>query len=150
MRSGPRLPVALALVLAACGGTGPSASAALRPGPRPRRPRATASVELTVLGAASLKGVLDKAKTAYEAATPGVTLTISTDSSAALETQIEQGAPSDVFLSADTKNPQKLLDKGFATAPLVLFAGNELTIIVPTDNPAGIASPADLAKAGVE
>ena len=73
-----------------------------------RRP----GVELTIYGAASLKGALDKVKTAYEAANPGTTLTISTDSSSALETQIEQGAPADVFLSADTTNPKKLVDKG--------------------------------------
>ena len=71
--------------------------------------------ELTIFGAASLKGVLDKAKTEYEAANPGTTLTISTDSSSTLETQIEQGAPADVFLSADTTNPQKLVDGGFAS-----------------------------------
>ena len=62
---------------------------------------------LTIFGAASLKGALDKAKTAYEAANPGTTLTISTDSSSALETQIEQGAPADVFLSADTDEPEE-------------------------------------------
>ena len=70
------------------------------------------AVELTVFGAASLKGALEEAKAAYEAANPGTTLTLSTDSSAALETQIEQGAPADVFLSADTTNPQKLVDGG--------------------------------------
>ena len=53
-------------------------------------------------------------KAAYEAANPGTTLTVSTDSSAALATQIEQGAPADVFLSADTTNPQKLVDGGLA------------------------------------
>ena len=73
-----------------------------------------AAVDLTIFGAASLKGALDKAKAAYEAANPGTTLTISTDSSSALETQIEQGAPADVFLSADTTNPKKLVDKGLA------------------------------------
>jgi len=113
-------------------------------------PATPAAFELTVLGAASLKGVLDKAKAAYAAANPGTTLAISTDSSAALETQIEQGAPADVFLSADTKNAQALLDKGFASGPLLPFAGNELTIIVPRDNPGGVASPADLAKDGVD
>ena len=126
----------------------------------PRRPRrrspATPSaepsgepVELTVFGAASLKGALEAAKAAYEAANPGTTVTISTDSSAALETQIEQGAPADVFLSADTTNPQKLVDGGFADGEAVAFAGNKLTIIVPTDNPAGLAAPFDLGKAGV-
>ena len=93
--------------------------------------------------------MLAEAETAYEAANPGTDLTISTDSSAALETQIEQGAPADVFLSADTTNPQKLVDDGFAAGEPVNFAGNELTVIVPTDNPAGIQSPADLAKDGV-
>lgn len=131
----------LILVLAACSSaaaTSPSASA----GP------ATAS--LTVYGAASLKGALEKAKAAYETANPGTTVTLSTDSSSALETQIEQGAPADVFLSADTTNPKKLVDKGLADGNPVTFAGNKLTVIVPADNPAGIKSPADLATAGIK
>ena len=94
-----------------------------------------------MFGAASLKGALDKMKTAWEAANPGSTLTISTDSSSALETQIEQGAPADVFLSADTTNPKKLIDKGLADGAAVDFAGNILTVIVPTANPAGIRRP---------
>ncbi len=94
--------------------------------------------------------MLAKVKTTYEAANPGVTLTISTGSSTALETQIEQGAPADVFLSADTANPQKLVTKGLAAGAPVNFAGNLLTVIVPTANPAGIATPADLAKPGVK
>ncbi len=114
---------------------------------------ATGSVEaapLTVLGAASLKGALDKVRTAWEAAHRGATLTVSTDSSAALETQIEQGAPADVFLSADTTNPKKLVEKGLADGAAVNFAGNVLTIVVPTANPAGIGGPFDLAKSGVK
>ena len=111
---------------------------------------AAAAVDLTIYGAASLKGALEKAKTAYEAAVPGTTLTISTDASSALATKIEQGAPADVFLSADTKNPQELVDKGLTDGPAVDFAGNKLTVIVPADNPAGITTPADLAKAGVK
>jgi len=107
-------------------------------------------VELTIYGAASLKGALEAAKAAYETAYPGTTVTLSTGSSAALETQIEQGAPADVFLSADTTNPKKLVDAGLADGAAVTFAGNELTVIVPTANPAGIASPKDLARAGVK
>ena len=120
--------------------------------PRPRAPRrqGVASASLTIYAAASLKAALAKVKTAYEAANPGTTLTISTDSSSALETKIEQGAPADVFLSADTTNPQKLVDKGLASGAIVPFAGNLLTIIVPTANPAGIKSPADLARTGVK
>jgi molybdate transport system substrate-binding protein len=105
---------------------------------------------LTIYGAASLKGVLGKAKTAFEAANPGTTVSISTDSSSALEAQIEQGAPADLFLSADTTNPRKLVDKGLADRPAVTFASNKLTVIVPTANPAGIGTPADLAKSGVK
>jgi molybdate transport system substrate-binding protein len=103
---------------------------------------------LTIAGAASLKGVLDRAKAAWEVAHAGSTLTISTDSSAALETQIEQGAPVDVFLSADTVQPRRLADNGLA-GRIVTFARNTLTVIVPADNPARIATPADLARPGV-
>jgi molybdate transport system substrate-binding protein len=143
----PGLITVVALILAACSGAAaPSPSA-----PAPSAPTAnTAPANLTVYGAASLKAVLAKVKTTYEAANPGTTLTISTDSSATLETQIEQGAPADVFLSADTKNPQTLIDKGLASGSLTKFAGNLLTIIVPTANPAAIQTPADLAKAGVK
>ncbi|MEO5884540.1 MAG: molybdate ABC transporter substrate-binding protein, partial [Candidatus Limnocylindrales bacterium] len=92
----------------------------------------------------------EKTKAAYETANPGTTLTISTDSSAALEAQIEQGAPADVFLSADASNPKKLIEAGLADGAAVTFAGNELTVIVPAENPAGIQTPAELAEPGVK
>ena len=127
----------------------PSAPATAAPAtaaPAPSAPATAAPASLTIYGASSLSAVLAKVKTTYEAANPGTTLTISTDSSSALETQIEQGAPADVFLSADTTNPQKLVDKGLAAGGITKFAGNLLTVIVPTGNPAGIQTPADLAK----
>ena len=142
----------LAFVLGACS-TAATAAPSAAPTGAPASSSAPASAaagSLTIYGAASLKAALGKAKTAYEAAYPGATLTISTDSSSALETKIEQGAPADVFLSADTTNPQKLIDKGLAGGALTKFAGNLLTVIVPTANPAGITSPADLAKTGVK
>ncbi len=55
-----------------------------------------------------------------------------------------------MFLSADTRNAQRLVDDGFAAGDAVVFAGNELTVIVPAGNPAGIATPADLARPGVK
>jgi molybdate transport system substrate-binding protein len=143
----PTLVGVVALLLAACVGSAspgsgqPVAGAAASGAPR---------VELTIYGAASLQGVLAKVKAVYEAAVPGTGLTISTDSSAALETKIEQGAPADVFLSADTANPQKLVDKGLADGKAVVFATNRLVVIVPTSNPAAITSPADLAKPGIK
>lgn len=136
-----------ALVVVGCSSPGsspatPSSTAAV--------PATSAPIELTIYGAASLKGVLDAAKAAYESGNQGVRITISTDSSAALEAKIEQGAPADLFLSADTSNPQKLVDKGLVEGDAVNFAGNELTIIVPTDNPARIATPFDIGKPGVK
>jgi molybdate transport system substrate-binding protein len=97
-----------------------------------------------------LTAVLAKVKAVYEASHPGGSLTISTDSSSALETKIEQGAPADVFLSADIANSQKLLDEGLASGGVTKFAGNLLTVIVPAGNPAGIKTPAGLANSGVK
>jgi molybdate transport system substrate-binding protein len=132
----------VAVVVGACSGVGAAGSGNSAP--------STAIARLTVYGAASLKSALDQAKSAYEAVHPGTTLTISSDSSSTLETQIEQGAPADVFLSADESNPKKLVDGGLADGAAVTFAANELTIVVPTANPAGITTPAGLAKAGVK
>ncbi|HET9853138.1 MAG TPA: molybdate ABC transporter substrate-binding protein [Candidatus Limnocylindrales bacterium] len=134
--------LALAACSAATASPGPTATSTLVPAP-------TEPTELTIFGAASLQDLLDAAKTAYESTHDGVTLVISTDSSAALEAKIEQGAPADLFLSADTANPQTLVDEGLAVGEAVSFAANELAIIVPTDNPARIESAADLAEDGV-
>jgi molybdate transport system substrate-binding protein len=151
----------LVLVFTACSTSGassaPPSSAALSAAPSVAEPSESASaapsaeaVELTVFGAASLKGVLEEAKAAYEAANPGRTVTVSTDSSTALATQIQQGAPADVFLSADTKNPQALADAGLTTAAPIPFAGNKLTIIVPGTGTPVVTTPFDLGKDGVK
>jgi len=136
--TGPRLVAAslVGLAVAAC------STGAASPG--------AAGVDLEVYAAASLKLALERVEAAYEAAHPGTRVTVSSDSSAALETKIEQGAPADVFLSADTTNPQKLVDAGFAAGDVTPFAENLLTVIVPTDNPAGIQTPADLARSGIK
>ena len=88
-----------------------------------------AGVDLEVYAAASLKQALERVETAYEAAHPDTTLTVSTDSSASLETKVEQGAPADVFLSADTTNPQKLVDAGFATGGVTFLYGTEESVL---------------------
>jgi molybdate transport system substrate-binding protein len=148
---------AIVLVLAACSSsatpmptTAPATATPTSMATATAASATTAPVNLTIYGAASLKAALAKAQTTYAAANPGTSLTISTDSSTALETKIEQGAPADVFLSADTANPQKLVDKGLAAGSVTKFAGNLLTVIVPTANPAGIETPADIAKSGVK
>jgi molybdate transport system substrate-binding protein len=74
---------------------------------------------------------------------------VATGSSAALATQIEQGAPADLFLSADTANAQRLVDDGLADGAAVVFAGNEVALIVPAGNPGRLSNPADLARPGL-
>jgi molybdate transport system substrate-binding protein len=147
------LPIVLvALLVAACGGSSASSapSAAASAAPSAAASGGGTGMELQVYAAASLKAVLAQATKAYGAIHPDLKITVSTDSSTALLTKIQQGAPADVFLSADTKNPQALVDGGQASGGVVKFAGNLLTVIVPTVNPAGIATPADLAKSGVK
>lgn len=107
-------------------------------------------VRLTVYAAASLGRVLTEIAPAYEATHAGTTLVLSTDSSAALATKIEQGAPADVFLSADLATPRRLVDAGLALGAVVPFADNRLAVIVPEENPAGIERPQDLARSGVK
>jgi molybdate transport system substrate-binding protein len=141
-----RVAVVLALVLAGCAG-GLSSSVA---------PSAAAPITISVFAAASLKDALEAAMDVYLATikinpgAPELTFTISTDSSAALRTQIEHGALADLFLSADTTNPEMLVDADLTDGDLVVFAENELAIIVPADNPSAIESPADLARPGVK
>jgi molybdate transport system substrate-binding protein len=132
----------LAILLSGCRAASGSPAIVVDPPP--------SHVELTVFGAASLQSALDAVTAAYQRVDQTVSLVVSTDSSAALETKIEQGAPADVFLSADTTNPQKLIDGGYASGSVVPFAGNQLTVIVPKDNPASIDTPAALARAGVD
>ncbi len=155
MRPAIVLMLLASIVAAACStpaaSSSPSTSApSVVPSTRPSTSANAEVVDLTVFAAASLSGVLAKIKDAYEAANPGTTLTVSTDSSVALETKIEQGAPADVFLAADTANPKKLVDAGLAAGEAAAFAGNKLTIVVPTDNPGGVSKPTDLATPGLK
>ncbi len=136
----------LAVLLAACGG-----GAATTPSAAPAQTTAGGGgpVSLTIFAASSLKAALTDAIAAYGSVSPGVTLAVSTDSSAALETQIEQGAPADVFLSADIENPKKLVDAGLALKTAEIYAGNKLVIVVPKDNPGGLTTARELDKAGL-
>jgi molybdate transport system substrate-binding protein len=107
-------------------------------------------VRLTIFAAASLRDALTEAGNAYEADDTDISLSLAFDASSALRVQIEQGAPAvDVFASADTANPQVLVDLGLALGPVAPFARNRLTIAVPSGNPAGISTPRDLARPGV-
>ncbi|WP_416173032.1 molybdate ABC transporter substrate-binding protein [Cryobacterium sp. 5B3] len=105
---------------------------------------------LTVFAAASLKKTFTELATEFEAANPGVTVALNFAGSADLVTQITEGAPADVFASADTKNMAKLTGAGLVTAAPAVFATNTLEIAVPPGNPAGVKSFADLADPGTK
>ena len=103
---------------------------------------------VNVLAAASLQDVLTELISHYEAAHPDVDVVPAFDATSTLRTQIEEGAPADVFLAADTASPKALADAGLAGTP-VHFAGNVVTLIVPKTNPAHIQSWIDLLTPGV-
>jgi molybdate transport system substrate-binding protein len=106
-------------------------------------------VQLTVFAAASLRDVLTEAAGAYRAKAPQVTISLAFDASSALRTQIEQGAPADLFLSADTDDPQRLAEAGLTTSRPIPFASNSLVIVVPADQEGAISGPFDLARPGL-
>jgi molybdate transport system substrate-binding protein len=107
--------------------------------------------EITVLAAASLTDAFKELASAFQSANPAAKVTLSFGASSTLVTQINQGAPADVFASADTANMDKLTGTGGAGAAAtpVAFATNKLQIIVGKANPKVIASLADLAKPGI-
>jgi molybdate transport system substrate-binding protein len=107
------------------------------------------SGSITVFAAASLTATFTELASRFEDANPGTEVQLNFAGSSDLVTQITEGAPADVFASADTKNMTKVTDADLATAP-VEFATNTLEIAVPVGNPAGIASFADLAGDGVK
>lgn len=129
----------LALVAASCGsdtGVSPSASAASG-GDGP-------TGEVVVFAAASLTAAFTELAAAFTDEHPGVEVTLNFAGSSDLVAQILDGAPADVFASADLANMAELTDAG-GTATPVTFATNVAEILVEAGNPAGIAGVADLA-----
>lgn len=134
------LAVALFLtVVAACGSSEPDGAST---DTTTAAPKATT---ITVFAAASLKTSFTEIGSAFEAANPGVTVTFNFAGSSDLVAQIQQGAPADVFASADTKNMDKATDDNLVEGAPADFASNTLEIATPPDNPAGIDSLEDLA-----
>jgi molybdate transport system substrate-binding protein len=105
------------------------------------------SGSLLVFAAASLTDAFTEMGEAFEAANPDVTVEFNFAGSSALATQIQEGAPVDVFASADTNNMQKVVDTGEVTAEPSIFVTNILEIAVPAGNPGDVAGLDDFADA---
>jgi molybdate transport system substrate-binding protein len=101
---------------------------------------AVARTQLTVYAAASLTDAFPRIDRSERYSFGG---------SNQLAAQIRQGAPADVFASADTALPNQLYAKGLCSKP-VAFARNTLVVVVPRSNPAGIRSVHDLTKRGLK
>lgn len=100
--------------------------------------------EVTIFAAASLAVAFDEIAAQFEQAYPGVDVRpISYDGSSTLAIQIVEGAPADVFASADEETMASVVEAGLADEP-ALFATNTLVIAVPAGNPAQITGLADL------
>lgn len=137
------LAAATAVLAASCGSSGSSASGGSSPGGKP-------SGNVIVFAAASLTGAFDKIGTQFEKANPGVMVKFSYAGSSSNATQIRQGAPADVFASANTKNMTTVTSDKLASGTPKVFARNKLEIIVEAGNPTQITSLADLSKPGVK
>jgi molybdate transport system substrate-binding protein len=105
---------------------------------------------LTVYAASSLTAAFEEIGKQFEADHEGVKVKFSFGGSSDLVAQIQQGAPADVFASADEANMDKATADDLIEGDPVNFATNTLEIAVPPDNPAGVASLKDLAKPGTE
>jgi molybdate transport system substrate-binding protein len=106
----------------------------------------TASTNLVVFAAASLKSPFAEIGERFEAANPGVSVEFSFAGSSDLVTQLTQGASADVLATADTVNMDKAARAGLLASAPVTFASNTLTIAVAPDNPKGIGTFGDLAR----
>ncbi len=117
--------------------------------PEPAGPTALPQGDLVVFAASSLTDAFEALAQAFEAQNDGITVVLNTAGSSQLAVQINEGAPADVFASANEQQMGQAVLTGRMGGPTVSFATNELTIIVPADNPASIDSIDDLANPGV-
>jgi molybdate transport system substrate-binding protein len=133
------------LMLAAC--STPSAA----PTPTTTKSAAPAlSGSITVLAASSLTQTFTTLAADFEAANPGVTVQTNFAGSGALVTQIQQGAPADIFAAAAAAPMATLQTGGQLEGGSTNFATNTLEIAVPPTNPANVQTFADLAKPGLK
>lgn len=127
---------AVGLLAAACGDRGDAGAASSSSGSTVR-----------VFAASSLQGAFTELADRFERASDGIEVDVTFGGSSALAAQIVQGAPADVFASADEATMAKVVASD-ATKPVV-FARNRLVVIVEPGNPKDIDALADLARPDV-
>lgn len=138
MRSVSTLVASVLLLTAGCGSETPD-----RIGP-------SKQVTMTVFAAASLKGPFTELGEQFEAEHEGVTVAFSFAGSSDLVAQIQQGAPADLFASADSMNMDIAITANLLEGSPKNFATNTLAIATPPENPATVDSLNDLAAPGTK
>jgi molybdate transport system substrate-binding protein len=152
-----RLPIVffaslLALQLAACGAqaatqSAPGQAPIAAPGEEPAPDART----LHVFAAASLTDAFEEIAPAFEAANPGADVIYNFAGSQQLAAQIGEGAPADVFASANRSQIEAAITSTrVVSGTQQPFVRNRLVVITPADNPAGITTLQDLAKPGLK
>jgi molybdate transport system substrate-binding protein len=150
LRRSPRIGILAAVAIAAVGlfatSCGSSSSS-------PATATSTTTVALTgsitVSAASSLTGAFGRLESSFHVRHPETTIAFNFGSSGALSTQIQQGAPADVFASASPNDMATVQQAGDISGQPVVFARNRLEIVAKPGNPLGIHSLADLTKASV-
>ncbi len=137
--------ILVAAVLAVSGCAAPAAATQL-PLPTPVATAAEAST-LTIFAAASLTDAFNELGQNFTTAHPGVEVVFNFAGSNQLATQIGEGAPADVFASANAAQMSAAIDSGrIVTGTQLTFVGNRLVVVMPSDNPSGLTELQDLAK----
>lgn len=140
------LPALAIVTLAACGGSSGGTTSTAGIEETPTQSSSTLEGEVLVSAAASLTDAFAEAEAAFEAAHPGVDVVLNLGGSSSLREQILEGAPADVFASADTSNMDQAVAAGEVAGDAQIFARNLLQIAVPAGNPAGIIGLEDFGR----
>jgi molybdate transport system substrate-binding protein len=135
--------LAAVVALTACSPNGRGTS------PDPSAPTAGVTGTITVFAASSLTDAFNEIAEDFEAANPGAEVGFNFAASSALATQINEGAPADVFASASPATMATVADGGNADGEPVVFVRNQLVIAVESGNPLGIEGLEDLTDPGV-
>jgi molybdate transport system substrate-binding protein len=104
------------------------------------------SADLTVSAAASLTQAFQEIGPQFESQNPETKVKFNFGASGALMQQIANGAPVDVFASADTDTMDKAVDKGVVATDVKIFTTNKLVLIFPIQSKASLQQLADLKK----
>jgi molybdate transport system substrate-binding protein len=104
---------------------------------------------VNVAAAASLTDAFGELGGLFESQNPGSRVVFNFGPSSGLRTQIEQGAPADVFASADQAQMDLAQANGVITGEPRVFARNALVLVLPRDNPGRLTALDDLARPGL-